>query len=178
MNIMRSTFEEDFTYPGDLDRGSANFDAYLANSCQVMIDDHELSKHESLYWIQADLQYKHNLISRHADAGAAIDSDEEPRPRETKIKDYVCGVVFPSGQVFEAHVQAPNNKHIEMSAWRLGKYFLYCHLCKRFVKNTAQIHSDSDRHQALMSKAPRRMPQNKKWIRFRNGTHEKLTPSI
>ena len=178
MNILRNAFIEYFTYPGDLDRANYNFDAYLACYCQILMEDPNISKQETLRWILADLQYKHNLISRHADAGAAIDSDEEPDPRETKFKDYVCGVVFPSLHAFEDHIQGPNHKHIKMSAWRLGMYFLYCHLCKRFVKSTAQLHSNNDRHQSLMSKAPRRMPQDRKWIQFCNGTHEKLTPLI
>ena len=114
---MRQIVIDDYTYPGNPDRGIYNFHRYLAFSCDVMTNTDDLSKEMSLYWIKTDLNFIDELISKHADDRYAADSGDEmaaPQINVTRsqnptqsagIKDEVCGIDFPTPEAFEK--QAP-----------------------------------------------------------------------
>ena len=55
---------------------------------------------------------------------------------------------------------------------------MYCHMCERLLESTPQDHADGHRHKALVLVNSRRMPGNRKWIRFCNGNHEPITPAM
>ena len=92
------------------------------------------------------------------------------------IEDEVCGTKFLNQTLYETHLKGDKNKHLIASAWHLGKYFLYCHLCKRFPRSDAQTHSWSDKHQELLRTATRTRPNGRKWIQFCTGVTEDKTP--